>query len=204
MNVDAFTDAMGLIDSKYIQEAVSYQRPKSRPAHTWLFRAACIFLALLLCGSLLLVLNPEIRAQFNGWVRGLLDGRDTYSFVGEVDESELTAYELGWIPDSWTLLDSQADPHGESFVYIDENDRIGCFFYENGAVSGATTVGDPDSLKKTVFVNGLPATMYFTEDGSSSNTIVWSSKSGSILFIISGDLDEETLIQLAESVRPKE
>ena len=204
MTASVFSDAMGEISEKYIMEAVSYQPkkkhiiwPRVRSA------AACFLLAVLLTGSAILTFSVEARAAFFGWVREQYAVFYEYFFEGEVVTSDPAKYELGWVPEGYTLFSSYELPGGEGLVYTDENGHMVSFTYTSNTSGGtAFFVDGVDYEQKSATVNGCHADVYIATDPAQTSSIVWTSDE--TLFYIAAPLGEDGLITMAENVRIKE
>ncbi len=62
-----------------------------------------------------------------------------------------------------------------------------------------------DGMSKTLLsVHDMPAEYYQDDTGEISNLIVWVDSETNTLFYISGYLDKDQLVELAESVVPEE
>lgn len=204
MTASVFSDAMGEISEKYIMEAVSYQ-PKKK--HIILPRvrsaAACFLLAVLLTGSAILTFSVEARAAFFGWVREQYAVFYEYFFEGEVVTSDPAKYELGWVPEGYTLFSSYELPGGEGLVYTDEKGHMVSFTYTSNTSGGtAFFVDGVDYEQKSATVNGCHADVYIATDPTQTSSIVWTSDE--TLFYIAAPLDEDGLIKTAENIREKE
>lgn len=204
MTASVFSDAMGEISEKYIMEAVSYQPkkkhiiwPRVRSA------AACFLLAVLLTGSAILTFSVEARAAFFGWVREQYAVFYEYFFEGEVVTSDPAKYELGWVPEGYTLFSSYELPGGEGLVYTDEKGHMVSFTYTSNTSGGtAFFVDGVDYEQKSATVNGCHADVYIATDPTQTSSIVWTSDE--TLFYIAAPLDEDGLIKTAENIREKE
>lgn len=204
MTANIFSDALGEISEKYIMEAVSYQPkkkyiiwPRVRSA------AACFLLAVLLTGSAILTFSVEARAAFFGWVREQYAVFYEYFFEGEVVTSDPAKYELGWVPEGYTLFSSYELPGGEGLVYTDEKGHMVSFTYTSNTSGGtAFFVDGVDYEQKSATVNGCHADVYIATDPTQTSSIVWTSDE--TLFYIAAPLDEDGLIKTAENIREKE
>ena len=205
MTASVFSDAMGEISEKYIMEAVSYQPkkkhiiwPRVRSA------AACFLLAVLLTGSAILTFSVEARAAFFGWVREQYENFYVYFFEGEAAVANPVKYELGWVPENCTFVTSYETAGGEVYIYTDERDTLIQFSYASEPYKETLYVDCVGDTEKQVVIDGIPGTIYISEDETKTDEIIWTDAETNTLFAISGHFDEDTFIRMAESVQEVE
>lgn len=68
MNRELFSDAMNEIDSKYVEEALTYQPVKRTVFPVWVKRCAAACLLCVLGLSAVLAASPEARAEIRRWI----------------------------------------------------------------------------------------------------------------------------------------
>lgn len=202
MNAKEFSLALGEIDDKYLNEAIDYHREKRPPftARKRLLHAACLFLVVLLGGTILLTSNAEVRAAFFGWVRQQHETLYAYFFEGNITISEQTKYELGYVPEGCIFVTSYETAGGETYIYTDETNTLMQFFYISAPNNENLYDDGVDYEKTEVTVNGNTGEIYLDPSGEKTNAVVWSDASGT-LFTVSGRFDADTLLKMAESVR---
>lgn len=170
-------------------------------------RAAAVVLAILLLGGSVLVISPDARAAFVGWIKEIYESCYHYFVPApaqeEVPEEIPTAYHPGWLPEGYTLLDSFEIDNGTTMIYVDTQGKILQFsYYINPDNALADLFVEQDThIYKEVKINGQLADLYISIDGNHSNGIVWSNSRG-VLFCISADLEEDNLTSIAENVVP--
>lgn len=200
MTAELFSDAMGMIDDKYIMEAVSYHPQKHTVSYSWLYRVACLFLAIFLAASMFLSLNVEARAAFVQWINALSGDFYCYSFIGD-NKAEPARYELGWIPEGYEYKRHSQDDDSAVYTYRNR-DKTLSFLYlcSDGSKELWTNIGPHTRIQ--VSVNGMSGEIYLSENEWDGSSIIWTDKN--MIFQISGYFDEDTLIKLAENVRIQE
>ena len=176
-------------------------------------RAACFFLVLLLSGGAFLTVNAEAREIVFGWVSQQLENTRHYFFVeesaGEVSQepSQEIDYELPNVPEEYRLEDTDKGATYTSILYVNEEGNYLSFGYLTKETETATSnivFGTEGFEKTTVLVHSAPADYYFDDTGEHSNLIVWKDEENEVLLYITGYLDKDGLIALAESVVQKE
>ena len=169
-------------------------------------RAACFFLAILLSGGMWLSVDAEAREAVFGWLHAKLDGGYHYSFSGnEPISPEDIQYILPNAPNGYESYNYYED--GRGFVrdmYVNVDGLAFSFEYLIGNASemflSVQGIGEP----YTVYVHGEPAEFYPSIDEDTSSTLIWYDHETDTMLCISGFFDEESLIEMAESVERKE
>lgn len=171
-------------------------------------RAACFFLALLLSGGVFLAVNAEARELVFGWISQRVEDAQHYFFQGDVPtENNDIHYNLSELPEEYSEWSVSDEINGRSSVYVNDAGEFLDFGYRRDTGEGASAdlFFTVDGMtKKTVTVNGVPAEYYQDDTGVSSNLLVWVNPETNTLFYISAYLDEDTLVQLANSMAQKE
>ena len=203
MSVELFADAMSELNEKYVMEAVSYQRKAKPQINTWFSKVACVFLTVLLTGSAVLTFSVEARAAFFGWVREQYDNFYHYFFEGDAMPIQPVKYELGYVPENCIFVTSYETAGGEVYIYTDERDTLIQFSYTSEPNKEDTYVVHEEVERVDVTVNDYPAEIFITPSDDETDGIVWTDPNTNTLFFISGHFDEDTLIQMAESVKEK-
>lgn len=174
---------------------------KYKSTSSYLKRMACAIIAIILCGSMLLMLNTEVRAAAVGWIREAYNSFTSYFFVDEVESDESLNYEITNLPEGYILLTQQETDAGKIAIYQNGDGKImqfGCYTSE----SGILFVGGYEYDYSQVIISGKTADLYIAKDPTHSNTIVWENAKGNIFFQLTAYLEKDSLIQLAEGVSP--
>lgn len=164
---------------------------------------ASIVLVILIGFGSTLAVSAEAREIVFGWVKQQYENYYEYFFEGEVGAEKPSGYNPGWLPNGYEFYSSYELPNGESYVYTDQQDSILQLTYTSSA-EGTSLFLDTVKYKQTeTLVNGMPGTIYIALSNDETNAIVWTDEKQEILFYISGPLNEEDLIKMAESIEPK-
>lgn len=164
-------------------------------------RIACAIIAIILCGSMLLMLNTDVRAAVVGWIKETYNSFTAYFFVDEVESDEPLNYEFTKLPEGYALLIRQETDAGNLAIYQNGDGKImqfGCYTSE----SGILFVGSYEYDHSQVIISGKTADLYMSKDPAHSNTIVWVNAEGTMFFQLTAYLEKDSLIQLAEGVSP--
>ena len=110
-------------------------------------------------------------------------------------------YELGYVPENCIFVTSYETAGGEVYIYTDERNTLIQFSYTSEPNKEDTYVIHEEAERIEVTVNGYPAEISITPSEDETDGIVWTEPDTNTLFFISGHFDEDTLIQMAESVK---
>lgn len=169
-------------------------------------RAACFFLVLLLSSGAFLTVNAEAREIVFGWVSEKFEDAQRYFYPGETTSSvDIVRYRLD-VPDGYWLEDTLDEETLVNEIYLNEEGAYISFTYqyETETSSGEEYVIDTDAEKKQVRVNGVTADLYLSNSEDANNTIIWTDPETGALIDVTAFMDEDDLIDLAESVVQEE
>ena len=139
---------------------------------------------------------------------------DFFTLSGPFDEETLIKmaenvqvkplrYVLSYVPENCIFVTSYETAGGEVHIYTDERDTLIQFSYTSEPNKEDTYVIHKEAERIDVTVNDYPAEIYVTPSEDETDGIVWIDPDTNTLFSISGHFDEDTLIQMAESVKEK-
>ena len=160
--------------------------------------AIIALISALLAGSLALT-NPTVRASVYGWLKTHFESVFIY-IDGKPSQNVPWEYEITWFPDDYTLASQEPAPNGHTLVYTcaGKPDIVFTYFYKSQ--QGSQIMFDEPALIKNVTVSELPAEIYIFADPEKPKAILWNTRWAVYQFLITADADEETLIELAESI----
>ena len=163
-------------------------------------RIACVVIAVILCGSLLLMFNTEVRATVIGWIKEQFSFFTGYFSDGNASGYSPKGYDIGWLPDGYALLDQTELPDGGVSIYVDGDGKILQFSYSYSTDESSFHIGEDGFIYRQIIVSGHSADLYLSSDPSLSNGLIWVGADGYVLFQITAHVDEELLIRIAESI----
>ena len=178
------------------------RRRRRLPVYRGLQRAACLFLAFLLGGALLLSTNAQAREAFFGWVKEQIESTFDYRFHGGVAKTTYR-YRLAAVPPEYQEVDRYADETMGGEVYENDAGEYLDFSYRyvTEASESMLTLFFADEMEqKTVFVHDVSADYYFDQTGTHSNALVWTDPETNALLALSAYLAEDDLIHMAEQI----
>lgn len=185
------------------------RRTKHPVAYPLLQRAACVLLAAMLTGTVILATVPQAQAAFFGWLKEIHDTYLVYRIPQEAESTDQQDYRLTWIPEGYVEYDILDMDDGFIVDYENSNnptdDRLISFMYLYANGSGTLGVfAEDDAVYKETEVNGIPADLLINPSGETGNTILWEDPETHTLFSIDAYMEEDVLIKMAESVEPYE
>ncbi len=165
--------------------------------------AAVLAVALILSGTWLLT-DTEARADFRRWYRNAIGGDTVYRYYGAEHGEALPALEPGYLPEDYRYQKSLAETD-YSMRLIYQSDEDGTFLFivygfMDEATEGTVT-SDFATYGETVPVAGTVGDFYPGSDGGSS-VLVWFDEEAGIQFSIQANRDLETIVKVAEGLRP--
>lgn len=201
MNSQIFFDAMGEINDKYIETALTYQCPvKRKGICLWFKRGIAACLVLGLCFGAILTTNEAASAAFFGWLKEAYELFSVYRSPNNGGASpEAKEYQLGWIPDGYSEVSMREADDTVITRYANEEDQQLTFTYIIDSSSYNLFVDTSQVTKHEVDVNGCSADLFISDNPDVSNGIVWINEHNAAISI-SAFLDEDELIKLAENV----
>lgn len=180
------------------------RRHRRLPIYRGLQRAACLFLACLLGGAVLLSTNAQAREIVFGWVREQVEGAQRYFHQGDIaSASEIVHYQID-VPVEYTLSSEESGVAIFHQFYANDTGEYIDFTYQYEAenTSSESFIIDTESERISTSVNGIPADIYMSFDEHASNTIVWTDQKTGALIDVTAFMDIDDLITLAETVTP--
>ena len=175
-------------------------KEKSIRSNPYLKRIACAVLVIVLSFGTLPVLNIEARATIIGWVKEQCE--NLVHYISPTTDVVITnkQFELGWIPNDYTLISSIDRSDGKTILYSDPEGRIIQFSYYYTLEDTNFYIGGNEYTQTQTTVGDYSAELYISQDPAFSNGIVWSMYDGGVYFQITAYCNEDTLIEMAENV----
>lgn len=166
--------------------------------------AACFVLSVAIASGTWLTVDAEARATFFAWVREQYEAFVEYRFIGDApQESEIVDYELTWLPDGYSEIESHILAGSMITVYKSETGRIIQFSYSQGGDATSLFVKSNYSKIIQIELGNVIAEYYVAENQSDANALTWMSEDGEIMFCITAFEPKEVLVKMAESVTKK-
>ena len=167
-------------------------------------RAAMIVLTILVTLGAWLAVDTEARAGFVQWIKEVSRNYTIYHFFSNQPGDKLPQYALGWLPEGFTLAETDTNETGHIEIYTNKSTGYEVFFMYHSAQSGFVPMIVYDygneTLQETVHVHDVKADYYPADENSSENTLVWIDEKQDIWFELSSGLSKEAILRMAESI----
>ena len=182
------------------------QKLFSRARHPVLYHVkryvAAVLLAIITLFGTVIALSPEARAAVIGWVRSTVGEFFQYTSTS-TDDPVSTEYELSVLPEGFKLLDNIYKANGKTHLFTDGSGNILQFTYTCGQKDDSFFINAEDYEQHSGYVSDLPADIYISPREDEMNVIVWQNSTSDVIFRIHANVDQVTLIDIAEGVQKK-
>ena len=176
------------------------QTERRRNIRRYMQRVAAACLAVVISLSTWLTVDAEARAAFIQWVKTVYEQSVVYEFFHSGETQTEAGYRLGWVPDGYILENEVSGDVITTLIYLNGEDAI-YFTYEQAADGAQTKLFTDDAGTEHVIVNGAEGEFCLAQDSAESDSMVCFDGKNNILFSISGFIDKDTMIEMAESVK---
>ncbi len=173
-------------------------------------RVAGVALALLVGASMWGIADDGARTSFRNWARGVCENSVVYELFGRPPETVLR-YELNWLPEGF-VPESELDETDEKTKRKDmryENAETGdavCFacltISKDVSVQISDLLGVPLTEAEPCTVNGLMGRYHAADGETRTNTLIWVDEERGIVYSLSGTLERDVLLRIAQNVVP--
>lgn len=181
-----------------MQQLISQVKKKYR-VRRYLQHIAAACLAATIGLSAWLAFDSGARAAVLQWMKTVYEKSVVYEFFSSGDEQEESAYRLGWVPEGY-CLEGQMDGNGLAVITYKNNEDFINFIYTHSAGGGQAELFTGEVEAEPVTVNGNAGDFYLSETPSESNNLVWFDETNNIWFSISGFVDKESMLRMAEHI----
>ncbi|WP_312265468.1 DUF4367 domain-containing protein [Oscillibacter sp.] len=176
-------------------------RMKRREQHRkFLQYAAAWVLAALVGLSGWLTFDSDAQASVSKWIREFSENKVFYRFFATEDRSQISVdYVPQWIPDGYMMERIETGYATKVILYSNGEKQI--IFICNIADSGTEELIMGENFQiKEVRIGDSFGDFYEEASAEESNGLTWIDEEAGVVFSITGYLDEETMVQIAESV----
>ena len=162
---------------------------------------AAVFVLVFISMTVWLTVDAEARETVMRWAREIFEKRIVYRFDTVGDNNDvLPTYNIGWLPEGFTLTDVYEDDTWYSALY--ENESTGkVIVFEYRSVLNTTIeelIANGEITREDIMINGL-AGDYVSSDDSTHN-LTWFDEKNNIVFNIDSDLGKDEIFRIAESI----
>lgn len=183
---------------KEIQAMKKRARWKERSAK-YLKRASIAAVIALCCTGLFLAVNPEARAAVSSWFKSIYENTLVYHFSAEFQGDTLPECDIGYIPEGYEEDQVMEAYASKTIIFSDETNMIFIDLYRLSD-SMALQIASTDIELIPATVNGHNAEFIVPEDQSETTDLLWTDDERGIGFVVSGYLEKEELLKIAESI----
>lgn len=193
---DIFRQKMDLLFRK--------DRRRMARSRVWHRVAAAILAAFLISGTWLTV-DVHAREKLFQWTKEVIEDMFVYYIDGNDIEQTYCGYEPSWLPEGFTLVDSDhSDEFGFDYYYYEntETDQIIVIdidFMKNGAMSiTVQDAGEPSYHD----INGVQGTLFPPDEGSEQLSLLWIDEENFTVFILEANIPEQDILHIARGIIP--
>lgn len=163
-------------------------------------RIASILLAVIISGGVWLTIDVEARSAVVGWVNELYETYFAFRHDGATDTAPGSAdYRPTWVPDGYSEWKVNASESKTVVIYDNGASEIIRFAFINKPDEADWFIDVSQADIKAATVNGSKADIFIAQDPEEANGIAWAS--GDTAFYVSGFIDTDELLLIAESVQ---
>lgn len=176
---------------------------QSRPGWArFLQTAACLVLisSILFAGAMT---NPTARAWVERIVAEWLTDHTDFHFFGAPGEAAGAVWRPEWVPEGYKGMSAEYLSGVEDVIYTNEMEEEIIFSYMLTEGGNFFSLDNEHSDMEEMSFNGQTA--YWIESNADGwpNYFVWLDQSGDTVFMLMGEVDQDTLLKIAESVKVK-
>lgn len=175
------------------------QTKRRQYIHKYFQNIAVATLVVVIGFSTWLAIDSEAHATVIRWIKTVYEKSVVYEFFSSGDEQEESAYRLGWVPEGY-CFENQTDGNGLAVITYKNNEDFINFIYTHSAGGGQAELFTGEVEAEPVTVNGNAGEFYLSETPSESNNLVWFDKTNNVWFSISGFVDKESMLRMAEHI----
>ena len=152
--------------------------------------AVCMLLILTACSV------PAIREPIVRFIVEIFDGGNVYDFEGDITDTISQKYEMTFVPDGFTLIDTFACDGGITYTYENESGKK--ILFDQAVTDGTSlSVDNENGTYKIIEVAGHETHLYFR---GTTSVAFWIEDVYFFQITSNDSITEETLIKMVESV----
>lgn len=163
-------------------------------------RAAAVFLAAFLGFTSWMAIDVEARAAVITWLRDVYENRIVYFFTGHREDALSERKVPTWLPEGYKETEAKSIPNFlDVRTYSNGENEISFQCYLD-ASNTQLEVLNKDIFPEVIYIDGIAADFYDASSIGETNELIWATESGN-LFNISGFIEKETMVKIAESIK---
>lgn len=145
-----------------------------------------------------LSIDGQARAGLCRWIDETCGTQMLYRFYGDTDA--LGEYRLGGLPEGYREAGRMNGEDERSVVYQNGNGDFFIFYYGKTQSGAYMTVDTKGATVIPITIGKYKGEIYLYANDEMSNTVTWFDEKEQVYFSLSAFMDQETIIELAESV----
>lgn len=187
--------------SKFEAKIQKLQRKADHPQmYIFLQRAASIAIAILLAGSIWLIADTDAQAAFFGWIKETYENHFVYRYTEDRGKGfDVSSFFPTWIPEGYSEFYTSTTSDMKTVIFADEEGRMLKFNVFSQLNETDCFFDSTNTARKQAMVHQSVADVFVSCDPEVASAIIWTTTDQSA-FYISGFLESEELIRIAESV----
>jgi hypothetical protein len=159
-------------------------------------RAAAIILIMFSLGFGMMMATPSIRASVCDTVANFYDKYISFNFMNKSQNITLSEYTLGYMPDGFELTDKFETNLQNQYTF--KKDDITIIFSYSDSSAYNIQYDNENTKVENFLINNQTAYILLSLDDSDIISIIWGDEK--ITFKLSGNINKEELIKIAEKV----
>ncbi len=186
---------------KMLSDPTGWYRRRTRPIWKKALRsvASIAVVCTLLLGTVMAV-SPTARAAVLRWVTEWYEDHVVYRYSGADLEGAMPQYEITSIPEDYAETQRIEFPHQNAVIYENEESLWITFDYVYMQQGTARMIVTEGSDVQDVTVNGFEGQIFLPLDPSCDTTVAWIDPDANLQFSLSAFMDEQALLDMAESI----
>lgn len=166
-------------------------------------RVAVVLLVMLLSATTWLTVDTHAREKLFRWTKETFENMFVYHIDGGNIDKGYCGYEPTWLPEGFTLADSDhSDEFGFDYYYYENAETAQVFYINcNFMKDSAMTITQHGTEEPTIHdINGNQGKFYQPDEISGSSSLVWVDENAAVVFIIEGNISEQEMLHISRGV----
>lgn len=152
---------------------------------------------------MLMAVNPSARAAVMDWIREIYASYYSHNYYASSDDAEIAdiTCEIGYIPETYTEVSYNETKYNVTRYFENEFKQRLYFSYSKQPESVEYFYELADYSIEVININGMHGEYLCSVQPQNRNIIQWINTDSNILLTVSGSIEKEELIQIAESIK---
>lgn len=154
---------------------------------------------LLIIGGLWAISNPEYMVQAGENFMEWFSDHVEFQYKEDTGLTEISEYVMEYVPEGYELESYEFYDIFGLYAYVKEDDLL---TFEFGVSDVDMNVNNEEVEYKTIMSEVMNIIYYFeARENERRSSIIWYSKTGEVVFTITGRFSEEELLKMQQSVK---